>query len=62
MTANAIKHLNDDLVEKIRAQLQMLKHPCHNQRVASHIELVTEATAYVAEHDQRDSMVWLKIT
>ena len=37
------------------------KHPCHNQRVEHHAKLVTEASASVAGHDNRDGMIRQRI-
>ena len=49
-----IRYLDDDTVEKIRAQPLMLKHPYYNQKEKLHIMVETEAEA---GHDQRYGLI-----
>jgi len=39
----------------------LLHHPCHNQTVERHVELVTEVSAQVGGFEQRDGVIRKKI-
>ena len=53
----AARHRDDAIIEQCRHQPLFLNHPCHNQRVERHVKLVTEVSASVSGHDNRDSMI-----
>ena len=57
----ATKHLCNKELEAIRQIPFRLKHPCHNQAVERHIQVVSESSAVVRLFERRDGLIRQKL-
>ena len=57
----ALKQLLNKEIEAFQQHKLNLEHPCHNQAVERHINLVSEASAAIAGFKNRDGLIRQKI-
>jgi len=57
----AVMDLDDTSIAQKLTKPLVLQHPCHNQPVARHVKLVTEAVSVVTGCEKQDAMICLKI-
>ena len=53
--------MSDNALQQLATNKLELNHPCHNQAVEHHIQLVAEAATAVEGFDRRDGMIRQKV-
>ena len=57
----AIRYMNEKSLVQILSNPLILMHPCHNQVVERHVQIVSEAASQLTSFEKRDGFIRQKI-